>query len=469
MSIDAWIPIGFTLPDGTTIARVRSAGPDWQIYALPQPGAALIVERALALRWLDTGLLQESDVQLVAFGHLELAAIVSNGSSLVMPLRNARPPRSVRQAAAFAASLGESRRIDAESGFQGAIYVESLGRLLPTEPGPPRVPDDIVLGTWLTGGVPQSAAAVSDVIRIASWLDRDHIERMLAMAGLQPQERLTARRVEGVDATGGGARRAHQPIGDRRFDLPGRAELTRFFNEHIVDVLRDPERYRVLGIGFPAPVVLHGPPGSGKTHAVDRLADFLSWPVMAVDASSVGSPYIHETGRKIANLFDQARRQAPAIVVIDEMDALLSERDAGDGVHRAEEVAEFLRLIPAAPSQRVLVLAMTNRIEAIDPAVLRRGRFDHVVHVDVASKDDIVTMLRASLAKIPHDETVDIDRAASMLTGRPLSDVDFLIRDAARRAARAGQSQLMAEYFAAAIDEVANRPAVGQKRRIGFR
>ncbi|MBV5300638.1 MAG: AAA family ATPase [Methylococcales bacterium] len=120
----------------------------------------------------------------------------------------------------------------------------------------------------------------------------------------------------------------------------------------------------------------------GKTFAVERLVDFLGWACFQIDASSVASPYIHETSKKVADVFDQAMNNAPSVLVIDEMEAFLADREMGSGHHRVEEVAEFLRRIPEATKNQVLIIGMTNRIEMIDPAILRRGRFDHIIKVD---------------------------------------------------------------------------------------
>src|SRR5262249_44041135 len=150
-------------------------------------------------------------------------------------------------------------------------------------------------------------------------------------------------------------------------------------------------RYQPLGISFPSAIVLHGPPGCGKTFAVARLVEYLGWPSFHIDSSTVASPYIHDTSRKIAGMFNAAADSAPSVLVIDEMEAYLADRNSGIGSshHRVEEVAEFLRRIPEAASNEVLIVAMTNRLDMIDPAILRRGRFDHIVEVGPAFEEEI--------------------------------------------------------------------------------
>lgn len=109
----------------------------------------------------------------------------------------------------------------------------------------------------------------------------------------------------------------------------------------------------------------------------------MGWKRFDIDASSIASSYIHETSKKTSEVFKAAIDAAPSILVIDEMEAFLSDRSrVTTGTHHIEEVAEFLRRIPEAISKGVLVFAMTNMIDAIDPAVLRRGRFDHMASAD---------------------------------------------------------------------------------------
>jgi SpoVK/Ycf46/Vps4 family AAA+-type ATPase len=253
------------------------------------------------------------------------------------------------------------------------------------------------------------------------------------------------------------------------FELPGRIELTNFFNEHVVDIINNEERYKLLGINFPSAIILYGPPGSGKTYAVQKLTDYLEWPMFEVDASSIGSPYIHETSKKIADIFKRAIESSPSILVIDEMDAFLSDREAGAGQHRVEEIAEFLRQIPEATKNKVLIVGMTNRIDTIDSAILRRGRFDHVIMVDYANEEEILGMLKNSLSKIPKSDDINLVDASKRLAGRPLSDAAYVIREAARLAARSGKTFMDQESLNIALDETPVRDKNSEQHRpIGF-
>jgi SpoVK/Ycf46/Vps4 family AAA+-type ATPase len=198
-------------------------------------------------------------------------------------------------------------------------------------------------------------------------------------------------------------------------------------------------------------VILHGPPGCGKTFAVDRLVDFLGWPSFQIDASSVASPYIHETSKKVAQVFDKAMENAPSVLVIDEMEAFLADREMGSGHHRVEEVAEFLRRIPEAVKNDVLIIAMTNRIEMIDPAIQRRGRFDHVIKVDFASEVEVQSLLDKLLSSLPKESDVD---SKPLAKNWPAEAVRRRLRRArrCRLAARSGKSWIRPVCWPLCVD-----------------
>jgi len=311
-----------------------------------------------------------------------------------------------------------------------------------------------------------------------SWIDAKQLKEVILAAGIEVKDLLIpdAAPVEitpqitasGVNIPG------QSPAGAlesrKSFSLPGRPKLESFFNEHVVDIILNQERYKALGIELPPAIILHGPPGCGKTFAVERLIEYLGWPNFQIDASSVASPYIHETSRKVAEVFDKAMQNAPSVLVIDEMEAFLADREygAGGGHHRVEEMAEFLRRIPEANKNRVLIIAMTNRLEMIDVAIMRRGRFDHVIKVDFASEDEIRELLEKLLSTIPREDGVQAAPLAKKLAGRPLSDVTFVVREGARLSARSGKDKLGQEFLLVALDKTPSRGEESSGRRIGF-
>ena len=172
----------------------------------------------------------------------------------------------------------------------------------------------------------------------------------------------------------------------------------------------------------------------------------------------------------VAEVFEKAMQSAPSVLVIDEMEAFLADRDSGGGGsnHRVEEVAEFLRRIPEATKNEVLVIAMTNKIEMIDQAIMRRGRFDHVIKVDFASEKEVLDLLIKLLETLPKDDSVEPVALAKRLAGRPLSDVTFVVREGARLCARTGKDRLEQELLIQALDGTPSRSDEGQSNRIGF-
>lgn len=478
MALDAWLPIGFKLPDGAKVRVALFEGADWQIYETMGGGRALVALDTLVERWLDAGLIEDGTLIASQFGDRQLRSISCGPSQTLHPVSEAKSPNTKAEALSFALALKATRDIDVDSPLQDALYIEKITRLLPTYSISSRTGDDVVLGYWLTGGTNIPATSFRRLRQSMSWLGASHLKDVVQAAGFKvaeviPMEHKPKASVENAEATPVDkveqVKRA-EPEPNKVFELAGRPELAAFFNEHIVDIILHRDRYKALGIEFPSAVILHGPPGCGKTFAVDRLVDFLGWPSFQIDASSVASPYIHETSKKVAQVFDKAMENAPSVLVIDEMEAFLADREMGSGHHRVEEVAEFLRRIPEAVKNDVLIIAMTNRIEMIDPAIQRRGRFDHVVKVDFASETEVQSLLDNLLSSLPKESDVNSKPLAKELAGRPLSDVSFVVREGARLAARSGKEKLDQASLLSALHASPAREREGgdTKRRIGF-
>ena len=450
-------PQGFTLPGGQVLGRalVGRDGCFW-IHSVKTGGRAILAPTVdVALEEVDPdGLVPWKGC---SFGAQSFRAFITDG--ILDTVDRLKRPNDVDQAVTFAVALSA-----ATLPFGEAVYSEQLGRIFPFGIDPSQIDKAEILGRYLTGGVPVQASDLIALRRVLPKADPAELETIVTAAGLPiPQ------------ATGGRDRKSGtapssvpggQGVANGRFDLPGRRELSEFFNEHVVDIVADEERYSALGIGFPGAIVLEGPTGCGKTFAVERLIEHLGWSSFHIDASSVASPYIHETSRKVAEVFSAAIKAAPSVIVIDEMDAFLANRDLGGHQHHVEEVAEFLRRIPEAGAKRVLVIGMTNKVDSIDPAILRRGRFDHVIHVDHAGPDEVAGLLDALLAKVPNDVN-DVAEFSQRLVGRPLSDVSFVVREAGRLAARARKDRLGDEELAAALARCGSRNE-DDERRIGF-
>ena len=481
MTLDAWLPIGFNLPDGAKVRGALFGGMDWQIYETMGGGRALVALDTLAQHWQDAGLIEDSTFSTSQFGDRQLRSISCGPSQTLCPVSEAKSPDNKAEALSFALALRATRDIDTDSPLQDALYIEKITRLLPTYSISSRTGDDVVLGYWLTGGTSIPATSFRRLRQTMSWLGASHLKDVVQAAGFEvaeiiPMERKPAPSTDKTEAASDEEKveevKRTEPEPNKVFELAGRPELAAFFNEHIVDIVLHRDRYKALGIEFPSAVVLHGPPGCGKTFAVERLVDFLGWPSFQIDASSVASPYIHETSKKVAQVFEKAMENSPSVLVIDEMEAFLADREMGAGSshHRVEEVAEFLRRIPEAVKNEVLIIAMTNRIDMIDSAIQRRGRFDHVVKVDFASEVEVQSLLDKLLSSLPKEPDVDSKPLAKELAGRPLSDVSFVVREGARLAARSGKDRLDQASLLSALHTAPARECEGgqTKRSIGF-
>jgi cell division protease FtsH len=475
MAADAWLPVGFSLPDGQHLASTIDSGSDWQIIRTDKGRRTLIVRKTLLDRWIESTILEAGNVHRFEFGGLSLGAITSGVSHDLACLVNCQSPSTKAQALAFAIALGRTRAIDAVASLHDGLYVEKLSLILPVYSGEPKVSDDLLLGTWLSGGLRVSALPLRRIQKIISWLSLENLTDVIEAAGFSTNELIASGMPDSRPVPPKSGQHTDRSIGaekiaQKRFQLPGRKTLEVFFTEHVVEIIQNQDHYKKLGIGFPSAIILEGPPGCGKTFAVEQLVEFLGWPLYSVDASSVASPYIHETSRKVSEVFEKAMDNAPSVIVIDEMEAFLSDRNAGGASshHRVEEVAEFLRKIPEAVKKGVLIIGMTNRIDMIDQAILRRGRFDHIIKVGFAGEEEVAVLLISLLQDLPKAGDVDIGALARKLAGRPLSDVAYVIREGARLAARARKSSIDNESLVAALESAPARDADASTQRIGF-
>lgn len=460
---DAWLPIGYKLNENILTGLVKYDCDEFQIIKVQNfSDIVLLARKTIADYWISLGLMNTEDIEWVNFAGNSYAFLVSDEYRILGPLSLCKRPESLSEIAAFAAALRRTREKGLTASLADCIYCEKMSLLLPIWETGENTSDDILIGKFATGGVPISINSERRMKSFLPWLDQNDINQICKEAGYKTN--IIEQQKEKID-TEYASSKVKAP-----FELVGRQNLELFFREHIIDIIENPEQYSALGIDFPSAVILHGPPGCGKTYAVDKLVEYIDWPIFSIDSSSIGSPYIHETGRKIAELFSKAMENAPSIVVIDEMESYLSDREAGSGSssHRVEEVAEFLRKIPEAIKHHVIVVGMTNRIEMIDPAILRRGRFDHVIEVPMASEEEVASLLSKLLSELPCSNDLDIKRVTKKLSGRPLSDVSFTVREASRLTAKSGYKTIKNDFLIAAVDAATSRDKSQNKRKIGF-
>lgn len=468
--IQRWLPVDQMLADGNHIRSLYVRGGVWQLYTTAEDGQALAVRDDLYEMWLSMGWVEAGLFEDMQAKDEMIHVISSRTGSMISSLSYGPYPHQRNQALEFVRALGRTFDRMGKIRLSDALYIERFSLILPI--GRPDGSDLSVsqaVGRFLTGGIDIPLSAVPLVLQYAPYLTESDVNRML--------EKLNISRDEGASGIleGGTAEKAvgkaakdRGPRQEGLFTLPGRPELERFFREEIIEVVDHEDAYRRMGVGFPGGIVLHGPTGCGKTYAVQKLTDYLGWPVYYIDSGTIGSKYVHETSRKISEIFQTAAENAPSVVVIDELEAFLSSRESSVGsreIHM-EEVAEFLRRIPEAAEKKVLVFGMTNLLDTVDKAFLRRGRIDHTIEVGMPSKAEIRAILESLLKDRPTAEELPLDQLCDTLYGRPVSDISFLVRDAARRTVRAGKEIIGQEELLAA--EKALPPKEGQKRKIGF-
>jgi len=457
---DPWLPRGFELQRNLKIRSLEYDGTYYQIYALTGKEARVLLAREDMRRfWVQHGLLDNIVLLPVLFGPAKFFYLTNDQRTLA-PVFACPRPIDLNEALAFATALRRTRQSIKDTPLSEAVYLEKYSLLLPTPIMGQALTDEVVLGRYLSGGVEVSCFSKRRLKSLVPGLPGNALERVIAAAGLESVVGLAAKPVATPEELLPTRLKA-------RFNLAGRSELELFFLDHIIDIVENPARYQAMGIDSPSSFVLYGAPGCGKTYAVEKLAEYLDWPVFTIDSGSVGSMYIHETSRKIADIFQTAMEQSPAMVIIDEMEAFLSERDAG-GHHRIEEVAEFLRKIPEAQKRGVLIIGMTNRLDLIDPAILRRGRFDHLIKVEMPTTEEVLAVLTELLEGKPHSPDVDLKALAVKLAGRPLSDVSHLVREAARLAAKGGKMEIDAGSGEAALSAVLTHSPAKKAVKIGF-
>jgi cell division protease FtsH len=470
-----WLPERYELPDGSKIRSLLYSGDEWQIFNTNGSNNILLTRPELVRKWNECGFLNDSLFGDVSFKTESFRVLSSHNKYILTPVENGKSPKSKVDALAFAFAIKESRKLSEDVSFHDAVYVEQYSRLLPAWTPTPHVDDKVVLGTWITSGVVISTESFRRLTNLIGWMPAGDLAEIIKAAGFSvPADagllaKCRSASQSKTDAKVAIAKEAvkfeqsqspEEPAEAKIFRLPGRPQLEKFFNEHVIDIIFNVEKYQVMGIEFPSAIVLHGPPGCGKTFAVEHLVEFIDWPSYSIDSSSVGSPYIHETSKKISEVFDKAIDSAPSIIVIDEMESFLSDRRSGSslGLHHVEEVAEFLRRIPEAIKNKVLIIAMTNLIEMIDPAILRRGRFDHIIEVGMPSRGEVASLVDSLLSKLPKTNDLNVDKILDALTGKALSDSAFVIREAARLTAKAGKTQLNQESIEAALNSIRKRP-----------
>jgi transitional endoplasmic reticulum ATPase len=220
---------------------------------------------------------------------------------------------------------------------------------------------------------------------------------------------------------------------DRWAGVAGMRELKAILERDVVLPLAQPDLYAKYRVPLPNGILLYGPPGCGKTHIARILGRLLGFEFIEVRPSDLASIYVHGTQERIGQLFTRARKLAPCLLFIDELDAALPNRGEQTSHHYSAEVNEWLTQLNKASEQRVLVIGATNRLDVIDPAALRPGRFDKKIFIGPPDLEARVDLLRLYLRGRPLG-TIDFMALARESQGYTCAELELVVNEAARHA-----------------------------------
>ncbi|WP_323589300.1 ATP-dependent zinc metalloprotease FtsH [Aliarcobacter butzleri] len=240
-------------------------------------------------------------------------------------------------------------------------------------------------------------------------------------------------------------------------DMAGNKEAKEEVQE-VVDFLKSPDRYVRLGAQIPKGVLLVGPPGTGKTLLAKAVAGEANVEFLSVSGSAFIEMFVGVGASRVRDLFEQAKKVAPAIIFIDEIDAIGKSRASGGPMGGNDEREQTLNQLLAemdgfsTEHAPVIVLAATNRPEVLDPALLRPGRFDRQVLVDKPDYEGRIEILNVHIKDVKLGKNVDLKEVAKMTAGLAGADLANIVNEAALLAGRASKNEVGPEDFKEAVE-----------------
>ncbi|MFW3354508.1 ATP-dependent zinc metalloprotease FtsH [Aliarcobacter butzleri] len=240
-------------------------------------------------------------------------------------------------------------------------------------------------------------------------------------------------------------------------DMAGNKEAKEEVQE-VVDFLKSPDRYVRLGAQIPKGVLLVGPPGTGKTLLAKAVAGEANVEFLSVSGSAFIEMFVGVGASRVRDLFEQAKKVAPAIIFIDEIDAIGKSRASGGPMGGNDEREQTLNQLLAemdgfsTEHAPVIVLAATNRPEVLDPALLRPGRFDRQVLVDKPDYEGRIEILNVHIKDVKLGKSVDLKEVAKMTAGLAGADLANIVNEAALLAGRASKNEVGPEDFKEAVE-----------------
>lgn len=229
----------------------------------------------------------------------------------------------------------------------------------------------------------------------------------------------------------------------------------------IVDFLKEPKKYEKLGAKIPRGVLLAGEPGTGKTLMARAVAGEASVPFFSISGSEFAEMFVGVGASRVRDLFAKAKKNAPSIIFIDEIDAVAHKRDARGGAGREDEQTLNQILVEMDGFDNdsgVIVIAATNRVDMLDKALLRPGRFDRHVNVTLPERKDRLEILKVHFKNKPIEKDVNLDALAAKTAGSSGADLANIANEAAITAAREGHKEISGNDLTEAFERVAIGP-----------
>jgi len=243
--------------------------------------------------------------------------------------------------------------------------------------------------------------------------------------------------------------------------IAGMQELKDTIQLDVIDALNEKERYAEYGLTIPNGMLLYGPPGCGKTFFAERMAEEIGFNFYQIKPSDIQSKFVNASQENIKNLFDEARENAPSIIFIDELDAMVPNRNDSNVNHmNTSAVNEFLAQMNNCGDDGVFIIGATNRPNSIDPAILRAGRLDKVIYLPPPDFSARELMFKLYLEKRPREVGLDYSVFAKATENYVSSDIKFLCDEASRKALKM-KSRISKETLLETITN--NRPSISLK------
>jgi cell division protease FtsH len=279
--------------------------------------------------------------------------------------------------------------------------------------------------------------------------------------------RRSGQAAQGIFSFGRSRARMQQPGTPKTtFNDVAGVEQAQFELQEMVDFLRDPQKFQKLGGRMPKGVMLIGPPGTGKTLLARAIAGEAGVPFFSISASEFVEMFVGVGASRVRSLFEDAKKHAPSVIFVDELDAVGRQRGAGLGGGNDEREQTLNQLLVEMDGfdqrEAVVVVAASNRADVLDPALLRPGRFDRRVVVDRPDRRGRSAILKVHTRNVPLAPDVELDIIARSTPGLVGADLANLVNEAALHASRKNRTMVTMEDFEESFDRV----VLGSERKI---